>query len=194
MSFSLACCVQATARLLDACGPLVPLQLGLSAQDVQVEMGGPGPAARESLDRLAAVTGADLIQSPPDAATMCSLTADLAEGPVLVAGASASPGGCEDRATSTQQTADLLRAALPWLRNLDEQHLGAPELWVNDQGSALTVRLLLAAAEGDDLDELGAAVGRGLERLRLWRSDSGVDGTGRLPGGRTVRIAVVRSY
>jgi hypothetical protein len=195
MSFSLARCVETVVGLLDACGPLEPVQLVLSARDVQVEMGGAGPAAAESLGRLAAVVGADLVTSPPGGAVAYSLTADLAEGLALVAGVSLpATGGAGARVTSTRHTAELLRSVLPWVCELDEQVLDAPELWVADQGHAHTMRLLLTAAEDDDLQQLGTAAGRGLTGLRLWPTNSGLDGAGRLPCGRTVRIGIVSSY
>ena len=198
MSFSLARCVETVAGLLDACGPLEPVQLVLSARDVRVELGGAGPAAVESLGQLAAVVGADLVASPPNGAVAHSLTADLSEGLVLVAGTSLPvtgvTGGGGGRVTSTRHITELLRSVLPWVHGLDEQVLGAPELWVTDQGHGHTVRLLLTAAEDDDLHLLGTAAGRGLTGLRLWPADSGLDGAGRLPCGRTARIGIVSSY
>ncbi|WP_157877055.1 hypothetical protein [Streptomyces graminilatus] len=198
MSFSLARCVETAAGLLDACGPLEPVQLVLSARDVQLEIGGAGPAAVESLGRLAAVVGADLVTSPPCGAVTHSLTADLADGLVLVAGVCPPLtdviGGGGVLVTSTRHTAELLRSVLPWVRGLDDQVLGAPELWVVDQGHAHSLRLMLAAAAGDDLQLLGTAAGQGLTGLRLWPTDSGLDGAGQLPCGRTARIGIVSSY
>ncbi|WP_424892201.1 hypothetical protein [Streptomyces sp. XH2] len=194
MSLSLARCVEAIARLLDACGPMEPVRLGLSARDAQVEVHGSEPAARASLDRLAAMSGGT-VASPPGG-DLASVTADLDDGLVLVAGLAepVESAGTSGRTTSTAGAAALLRTLVPWAHGLDQDVLHAAELWVDDQGHAFTVRLLTTAGQGTDLEAVAAAAGKGLGRLRTRRTDSGIDGAGRLPCGRMVQIGVVRLY
>ncbi|MFF4531696.1 hypothetical protein ACFY1P_20790 [Streptomyces sp. NPDC001407] len=196
MSHSLARCVEAVARLLDACGPMEPVRLGLSAQDAQAEVRGSGPAARASLDRLAAVSGTGTVASPLGGTLAYSVTADLDDGLVLVAGLAEPVDGSEvtGRTTSTAAASTLLRALTPWVHGLDVDVLQAAELWVDDQGHAFTVRLLTTAGQGTDLEAVFAAAGKGLDRLRTRRTDSGLDGAGHLPCGRMVQIGVVRLY
>ncbi|RLU82600.1 hypothetical protein CTZ27_29935 [Streptomyces griseocarneus] len=196
MSLSLARCVEAVAQLLDACGPMEPVRLVLSARDVQAEVLGSGPAARASLDRLAAISGTGTVTSPVSEALSHSMTADLDDGLVLVAGL-AEPvdgAGTTDRTTSTAAAAALLRTLAPWAQGLDLDVLPAAELWVDDQGHAFTVRLLTTAGQDADLEAVVAAAGKGLDRLRTRRTDSGLDGAGRLPCGRMVQVGVVRLY
>ncbi|MFD7919716.1 hypothetical protein ACFV3R_10865 [Streptomyces sp. NPDC059740] len=191
MSLSLASTTAAVARLLDACEPLEPLRLCLSSQDVQAEVCGTEPAASASLAQLAEATGADLYTSPYGGTS--SLTADLGASLVLVA-AVAPPvdgGGTAGRETSTRATADLLRSLTPWAHGLNHELLPEAELWVEDHGGAFTVRLLTTVGSSSALESVAAAAGDGLDRLRTWRTDSGVDGVGHLPCGRPVQLGVV---
>ncbi|MCX4826064.1 hypothetical protein OG883_41070 [Streptomyces sp. NBC_01142] len=186
MSLSLARCVEAVARLLDACGPLEPVRLCLSARDAQIEVCGSGMAARVSLERMAAVAGTEPVAARDDGGG--SLTADLDQDVVLVAGIAPPANGTMQgrRATSTASAAELLRTLAAWARDLDQDLLPMAELWVDDQGDKYMVRLLTTAGEA-----VAAAAGKGLTRLRTRRTDSGLDGVGRLPCGRPVRVGVV---
>ncbi|MFI1648263.1 hypothetical protein ACH4XT_15170 [Streptomyces avidinii] len=191
MSLSLARCVEAVARLLDACGPLEPVRLCLSEADVQAEVCASGPAASVSMARLAAVCGE--AAGPLDHCANGVLTVDLEEKLVLVAAVDGPVRGAVpgERLTSTEAAAGLLRTLVPWAAVLDQERLPGAQLWVEDDGRRFTVRLLAAAADGADLDRVAAAVGAGLERVRTQRTDSGLDGRGILPCGRTVHVAVV---
>ncbi|MFE3559448.1 hypothetical protein ACFXKW_32025 [Streptomyces sp. NPDC059193] len=194
MSFSLARGTETAARLLDSCGAVEPLRLCMSARDVQVEVCAGGSAARASLERLAAAVGTTaLVGTAPAGSAAYSLTADLAEGIVLVAGIDEPAPGArrKDRSTSTADAAELLRTLEPWVRGLGRQVQPVAQLWVEDQGDAFTVQLLATAGMGEDPQAVATAAGRGLDQLRVRRTDSGLDGTGRLPCGRTVRIGVV---
>ncbi|MFI5987726.1 hypothetical protein ACIBEA_43590 [Streptomyces sp. NPDC051555] len=196
MALSLAVGVEMAARLLDACGPVEPLRLCLSARDVQAEVCAGGATTRASLERLAAAAGTAPLGPGLGGSAAYSLTADLAEGLVLVAGIDelAAGNGTRGRSTSTAAAAELLRTLEPWARGLRQEIQPVAELWVEDQGDAFTVRLLATAGEGDDPEAIAAAAGQGLDRFRLRRSDSGLDGTGRLPCGLAVRIGVVCLY
>ncbi|WP_406003929.1 hypothetical protein [Streptomyces sp. NBC_00829] len=190
MSLSLARCVEAVARLLDACGPLEPVRLCMSEADVQAEVCASGPAASASMARLAAACGeAAGLPAHRDGV----LTVDLEEELVLVAAVDAPvrgavPGG---RLTSAEAAAELLRTLVPWTAALDQERLPGAQLWVEDDGRGFTVRLLATAASSDDMEGVAAAAGAGLERIRTRRTDSGLDGQGCLPCGRTVHLGVV---
>lgn len=185
MSLSLAGSMETLARLLETCGPLEPLRLSLSARDVQAEV---CASATKTLERLAEVTGTDTDTSYGGV----RLTADLDGGLVLVTGISpAHDPGPPGRATSTQAAVELLHSLASWAGGLDQELLHSAELWVEDHGHAFTVRLLTTAGQSDTLDTVAAAAGRGLARFRTWRTDSGLDGAGRLPCGRSVQIGVV---
>ncbi|MEV6581377.1 hypothetical protein AB0M92_24815 [Streptomyces sp. NPDC051582] len=191
MSLSLARCVEAVARLLDACGPLEPVRLCMSEADVQAEVCASGPAASASMARLAAACGE--AAGTPARRDEGVLTVDLEEELVLVAAVDtplrgAAPGG---RLTSTAAAAELLRTLVPWTAVLDQERLPGAQLWVEDDGRGFTVRLLATAASGDDVERVAAAAGAGLERIRTRRTDSGLDGQGCLPCGRTVHLGVV---
>lgn len=191
MSLSLARCVEAVARLLDACGPLEPVRLCMSEADVQAEVCASGPAASASMARLAAACGE--AAGHPAQRDEGVLTVDLEEELVLVAAVDtpvrgAVPGG---RSTSTAAAAELLRTLVPWTAVLDQERLPGAQLWVEDDGRSFTVRLLATAASGDDVERVAAAAGAGLERIRTRRTDSGLDGRGRLPCGRAVHLGVV---
>ncbi|MFI6688072.1 hypothetical protein [Streptomyces sp. NPDC050485] len=189
MSPSLAHCLEAVARLLDVCGPLEPVRLCVGDRDIQAEVCASGPAASVSLVRLAAVAGGE-VAGPPGVDGV--LTADLDDGLVLVA-AMAPPvrgAGAEVRVTSTSAAAGLLRSLAAWTAGLDHDLLPGAQLWVEDDGRTFTVQLLATAASGAELEAVAAAAGAGLERLRTRRTDSGLDGRGRLPCGRTVQLGV----
>lgn len=191
MSDSLARCVEAVARLLDACGPLEPVRLCMSEADVQAEVCACGPAASASMARLAAACGE--AAGPPAQRDEGVLTVDLEQELVLVAGVDtpvrgAVPGG---RLTSTAAAAELLRTLVPWTAVLDQERLPGAQLWVEDDGRGFTVRLLAPAASRDDVERVAAAAGAGLERIRTRRTDSWSDGQGCLPCGRTVYLGVV---
>lgn len=196
MSLSLARCVEAVARLLEGCGPLEPVRLCMSARDVQAEVCAGGPAASQSMARLSAATGSEGCGRAGDRDDGV-LTADLEDGLVLVAAvdpprrrtALGRPG---PRATSTSAAAGLLRTLAPWTAALDQELLPDVQLWVEDDGEDFTVRLVASAASEDQLDRVAAAVGTGLGRVRTWRTDSGLDGQGSLPCGRTVQLGIVR--
>ncbi|WP_435057784.1 hypothetical protein [Streptomyces sp. bgisy060] len=192
MSFTLARCLEAVARLLDACGPLEPVRLCMSDRDVQAEVCAGGPAASQSIARLAAATCTEASGRPGDRDDGI-LTADLGNDVVLVAAVDPprrriTPG---PRATSTSSAAGLLRELVPWTASLDQELLTGAQLWVEDHGTDFTVRLLVAACE-DELDRVAAAAGTGLEQVRTWRTDSGLDGQGSLPCGRAVQLGIVR--
>lgn len=193
MSLSLARCVEAVARLLDGCGPLEPVRLCMSEGDVQAEVCASGPAASVSMARLAAVTGSEPAGRTDDRDDGV-LTADLEDGVVLVAAVDAPVRGAATglRATSTAAGAGLLRTLAPWTAALDQELLPGAQLWVEDDGPGFTVRLLATAVCGDDLESVAAAAGAGLESVRTWRTDSGLDGRGSLPCGQSVHLGVVR--
>ncbi|KOV41898.1 hypothetical protein ADK98_25200 [Streptomyces sp. H036] len=194
MSLSLARCVEAVARLLDSCGPLEPVRLCLSARDVQAEVCAGGPAASQSMARLSAATGSEGCGRAGDRDDGV-LTADLGDGLVLVAAVDPPRRRTalgRPRATSTSAAAGLLRTLVPWTASLDQELLPDVQLWVEDHGEDFTVRLVVSAASEDELDRLAAAAGTGLGRVRTWRTDSGLDGQGGLPCGRTVQLGVVR--
>ncbi|MER5549969.1 hypothetical protein ABT072_48190 [Streptomyces sp. NPDC002589] len=189
MSPSLARCVGAVAQLLDVCGPLEPVRLCMSDRDVQVEVCASDPAASVSLARLAAATDSEGAALPCDIGGV--LTADLDEELVLVGAlAPPVPGAVGARTTSTSAAAGLLRTLAPWTAALDQKLLQGAQLWVEDHGRGFTVRLLATAASSDDLETVAAAAGAGLVRLRIQRTDSGLDGRGSLPCGRTVHLGV----
>ncbi|MGW2688904.1 hypothetical protein ACWC6I_37820 [Streptomyces sp. NPDC001414] len=195
MSLSLARCVEAVARLLDSCGPLEPARLCMSARDVQAEVCASGPAASASMARLSAATGGEVAGRAVDRDDGV-ITADLEDEVVLVAAVdtSAPVRGTtpRPRSTSTWAAAALLRTLAPWTAALDQALLSGAQLWVDDDGQVFTVRLLATAARGDDVESVAAAAGAGLEQVRTWRTDSGLDGRGSLPCGRTVHIGIVR--
>ncbi|MFF6979337.1 hypothetical protein ACFZAV_16690 [Streptomyces sp. NPDC008343] len=193
MSLSLARCVEAVARLLDGCGPLEPVRLCMSDRDVQAEVCATGPAASVTMARLSAATGGDVAGRADDRDDGV-ITADLEHEVVLVAAVDAPVGGAAHsfRATSTSAAVGLLRTLATWSAALDQELLPGAQLWVDDDGQDFTVRLLATAACGDDLESIAAAAGAGLGQVRTWRTDSGLDGRGSLPCGRTVHIGIVR--
>ncbi|MEV7246666.1 hypothetical protein AB0N92_36295 [Streptomyces sp. NPDC093248] len=193
MSLSLARCVEAVARLLDSCGPLEPVRLCMSDRDVQAEVCASGPAASASMARLSAATGCEVAGRAVDRDDGV-ITADLEDEVVLVAAVDTPVRGTTPRlrATSTSAAATLLRTLAPWTAALDQELLSGAQLWVDDDGQVFTVRLLATAARGDDMESVAAAAGAGLEQVRTWRTDSGLDGRGSLPCGRTVHIGIVR--
>ncbi|MGC0379862.1 hypothetical protein [Streptomyces sp. SAI-129] len=193
MSLSLARCVEAVARLLDSCGPLEPVRLCMSDRDVQAEVCASGPAASASMARLSAATGGEVGGRAVDRDDGV-ITADLEDEVVLVAAVDTPVRGTAPRlrSTSTSAAAALLRTLAPWTAALDQELLSGVQLWVDDDGQVFTVRLLATAARGDDVESVAAAVGAGLEQVRTWRTDSGLDGRGSLPCGRTVHIGIVR--
>lgn len=193
MSLSLARCVEAVARLLDSCGPLEPVRLCMSDRDVQAEVCASGPAASVSMARLSAATGGELASLGVDRDDGV-ITADLEDEVVLVAAVDTPVGGTAPRlrATSTSAAAALLRTLAPWTAALDQELLPGAQLWMDDDGQDFTVRLLATAACGDDEESVAAAAGAGLEQVRTWRTDSGLDGRGSLPCGRTVHLGIVR--
>lgn len=192
MSLSLARCVEAVARLLDGCGPLEPVRLCMSDRDVQAEVCTSGLAASVSMARLSAATGGE-VAGRADDRDGGVITADLEDGVVLVAAVDAPVRGAGPRlrATSTSAAAALLRKLAPWTAALNQELLPAAQLWVEDHGQGFTVRLLATAACGDDLERIAAAAGAGLEQVRTWRTDSGLDGRGSLPCGQTIYLGVV---
>ncbi|WP_079001138.1 hypothetical protein [Streptomyces sp. AS58] len=193
MSLSLARCVEAVARLLDSCGPLEPVRLCMSDRDVQAEVCASGPAASASMARLSAATGGEVAGRAVDRDDGV-ITADLEDEVVLVAAVDTPVRGTAPRlrATSASAAAALLRTLAPWTAALDQELLSGAQLWVDDDGQVFTVRLLATAARGDDVESVAAAAGAGLEQVRTWRTDSGLDGRGSLPCGRTVHIGIVR--
>ncbi|MCX4624457.1 hypothetical protein [Streptomyces albogriseolus] len=193
MSLSLARCVEAVARLLDSCGPLEPVRLCMSDRDVQAEVCASGPAASASMARLSAATGGEVAGRAVDRDDGV-ITADLEDEVVLVAAVDTPVRGTAPRlrSTSTSAAAALLRTLAPWTAALDQELLSGAQLWVDDDGQVFTVRLLATAACGDDVESVAAAAGAGLEQVRTWRTDSGLDGRGILPCGRTVHIGIVR--
>ncbi|MEU8588599.1 hypothetical protein AB0C59_16605 [Streptomyces sp. NPDC048664] len=193
MSLSLARCVEAVARLLDSCGPLEPVRLCMSDRDVQAEVCASGPAASASMARLSAATGGEVAGRAVDQDDGV-ITADLEDEVVLVAAVDTPVRETTPRlrATSTSAAATLLRTLAPWTAALDQELLSGAQLWVDDDGQVFTVRLLATAARGDDAESVAAAAGAGLEQVRTWRTDSGLDGRGSLPCGRTVHIGIVR--
>ncbi|MEU8542917.1 hypothetical protein AB0C52_23525 [Streptomyces sp. NPDC048717] len=193
MSLSLAHCVEAVARLLDGCGPLEPVRLCMSDRDVQAEVCASGPASSASMARLAAATSGEVAGRSDDRHDGV-ITADLEGEVVLVAAvdAPAREAALRLRATSTSAAAGLLRMLARWTAGLDQELLPGAQLWVEDDGQDFTVRLLAAAACGDDLDGVATAAGAGLDQVRTWRTDSGLDGRGSLPSGQTVHLGVVR--
>ncbi len=193
MSLSLARCVEAVARLLDSCGPLEPVRLCMSDRDVQAEVCASGPAASVSMARLSAATGGEVAGRAVDQDDGV-ITADLEDEVALVAAVDTPVRGTapRHRATSTSAAAALLRTLAPWTAALDQQLLSGAQLWVDDDGQGFTVRLLATAACGEDVESVAAAAGAGLEQVRTWRTDSGLDGRGSLPCGRTVHIGIVR--
>ncbi|WP_420082910.1 hypothetical protein ACN6AT_38295 (plasmid) [Streptomyces sp. JL4002] len=193
MSLSLARCVEAVARLLDSSGPLEPVRLCMSDRDVQAEVCASGPAASASMARLSAATGGEVAGRAVDRDDGV-ITADLEDEVVLVAAVDTPVRGTAPRlrATSTSAAAALLRTLAPWTAALDQRLLSGAQLWVDDDGQVFTVRLLATAARGDDVESVAAAAGAGLEQVRTWRTDSGLDGRGSLPCGRTVHIGIVR--
>lgn len=192
MSLSLAGCLEAVARLLDACGPLEPLRLCLSTRDVQAEVCASGAAATLSLGRLAGAAGVAPLASSHGVPE--PLTADLGGDLVLIAAAAPPDAAANARVTSTQAAAELLRTLASWAGGLDQALAHTAELWVDDRGHAYTVRLLATAGQSEDLQAAAEAAGQGLARFRTWRTDSGIDGVGRLPCGRTVHVGVVSLY
>ncbi|MEU7072975.1 hypothetical protein AB0B30_27970 [Streptomyces narbonensis] len=192
MSLSLARCVEAVARLLVACGPLEPVRLCISDGSVQAEVCASGPAASVSMARLSAATGS-VTAGRADDRDDDVITADLEDDVVLVAAVDKPVRGAVPglRATSTGAAAGLLRTLGSWTASLDQELLPEAQLWVEDHGQDFTVRLLATAARDDDLESVAAAAGSGLERVRTWRTDSGLDGQGSLPCGRTVYLAIV---
>ncbi|MFD8947595.1 hypothetical protein ACFV0B_01880 [Streptomyces xanthophaeus] len=194
MSLSLARCVEAVARLLDSCGPLEPVRLCMTARDVQAEVCADGPAASQSMARLAAATGSETSGRTGDRDDGV-LTADLEDGLVLVAAVDPPrrrPALGRLRATSTSAATGLLRTLAPWTAALDQELLPDVQLWVEDDGEDFTVRLVASAASEDELNRVAAAAGTGLGRVRTWRTDSGLDGQGSLPCGQAVQLGVVR--
>ncbi|MFE3163323.1 hypothetical protein [Streptomyces sp. NPDC059224] len=193
MSLSLARCVEAVARLLDSCGPLEPVRLCMSDRDVQAEVCASGPAASVSMARLSAATGGEVAGRAVDRDDGV-ITADLEDDVVLVAAVDTPARGTAPRlrSTSTSAAAALLRTLAPWTAALDQELLSGAQLWVDDDGQVFTVRLLATAAGSDDVESVAAAAGAGLEQVRTWRTDSGLDGRGSLPCGRTVHIGIVR--
>ncbi|WP_285551111.1 hypothetical protein [Streptomyces lavendulae] len=192
MSLSLARCVEAVARLLDDGGSLEPVRLCMSDGGVQAEVCASGPAAWDSIARLAAATGSEASGRAGDRDGGV-LTADL-EGDVVLVAAVDPPRrhtARGPRTTSTSAAAGLLRELAPWAVALDQELLPGAQLWVEDHGNDFTVRLLVSAACEDELDRVATAAGTGLERVRTWRTDSGLDGQGSLPCGRAVQLAVV---
>ncbi|MFJ5850855.1 hypothetical protein [Streptomyces sp. NPDC092903] len=192
MSLSLAGCLEAVARLLDACGPLEPLRLCLSTRDVQAEVCASDAAATLSLGRLAGAAGVAPFASSHGVPE--PLTADLGGDLVLIAAVAPPDAAANARVTSTQDAAELLRTLAPWADGLDQTLAHTAELWVDDRGHAYTVRLLATAGQSEDLQAAAEAAGQGLARFRTWRTDSGIDGVGRLPCGRTVHVGVVSLY
>ncbi|MGD1220516.1 hypothetical protein AB9Q10_19045 [Streptomyces krungchingensis] len=192
MSLSLARCVEAVARLLDGCGPLEPVRLCMSDRDVQAEVCASGPAASMSMARLSAATGSEAAGRTDDRDDGV-ITADLEDDLVLVAAVDAPMRGAVPRlrATSTSAAAGLLQTLATWTAALNQELLSGAQLWVEDHGQGFTVRLLTTAACGDDLESIAAAAGAGLEQVRTWRTDSGLDGRGSLPCGQTVHFGVV---
>ncbi|MBQ0890478.1 hypothetical protein KBZ94_37095 [Streptomyces sp. RM72] len=193
MSLSLARCVEAVARLLDSCGPLEPVRLCMSDRDVQAEVCASGPAASVSMARLSAATGGEVAGRAVDRDDGV-IPADLEDDVVLVAAVDTPARGTAPRlrSTSTSAAAALLRTLAPWTAALDQELLSGAQLWVDDDGQVFTVRLLATAAGSDDVESVAAAAGAGLEQVRTWRTDSGLDGRGSLPCGRTVHIGIVR--
>lgn len=193
MSLSLARCVEAVARLLDSCGPLEPVRLCMSDRDVQAEVCASGPAASVSMARLSASTWGEVAGRDVDRDDGV-ITADLEEELVLVAAVDTPVPGTAHRlrATSTSAAAALLWTLAPWTAALDQELLSGAQLWVDDDGQVFTVRLLVTAACGDEVESVAAAAGAGLEQVRTWRTDSGLDGRGSLPCGRIVHIGIVR--
>lgn len=118
---------------------------------------------------------------------------DLEEELVLVAAVDAPVRGAvpRTRVTSTSAAAGLLRTLAPWTAVLDQDRLPGAQLWVEDDGRDFTVRLLATAASGGELEMVAAAASAGLERIRTRRTDSGLDGQGCLPCGRTVHLGIV---
>ncbi|MET9836103.1 hypothetical protein ABZ302_32120 [Streptomyces sp. NPDC006237] len=192
MSLSLARCVAAVARLLDGCGPLEPVRLCMSDRDVQAEVCASGPAAAVSMARLSAATGGETAGGVDDHDDGV-ITADLEDEVVLVAAVDAPVHEAAPRlrATSTSAAAGLLRTLAPWTAALDHELLSGAQLWVEDHGQGFTVRLLATAACGNDLESIAAAAGAGLEQVRTWRTDSGLDGRGNLPCGQPVHLGIV---
>ncbi|WDN55907.1 hypothetical protein [Streptomyces clavuligerus] len=192
MSLPLARCVEMVARLLEGCGPLAPVRLCMSGPDVQAEVCAGEPAASLSMARLAAATGGRPA-GPDGGHTDGVLTADLEGGVTLVAAVDPlSPGTTAGpRTTSTAGAAALLRTLAPWAEALDQELLPGPQLWVEDHGREFTVQLLATTASEDEMVRVAAAAGTGLERVRTWRTDSGLDGRGSLPDGLTVHLGVV---
>lgn len=192
MSLSLARCVEAVARLLEGCGPLEPVRLCMSARDVQAEVCADGPAASQSMARLAAATGSET-SGRAGGRDEGVLTADLEDDLVLVAAVDPPRRrtALGPRATSTSAAAGLLRTLALWTAALDQKLLSDVQLWVEDHGEDFTVRLLAMAQCEDELDRVAAAAGTGLGGVRTWRTDSGLDGRGSLPCGRTVHLAIV---
>ena len=193
MSLFLARCVEAVPRLLDSCGPLEPVRLCMSDRDVQAEVCASGPAASASMARLSAATGGEVAGRAVDRDDGV-ITADLEDEVVLVAAVDTPVHGTAPRlrSTSTSAAAALLRTLAPWTGALDQELLSGGQLGGGDDGQVFTVRLLATAARGDDVESVAAAVGAGLEQVRTWRTDSGLDGRGSLPCGRTVHIGIVR--
>ncbi|WP_243767024.1 hypothetical protein [Streptomyces sp. GC420] len=192
MSLSMARCVEAVARLLDDCGPLEPVRLCMSDRDVQAEVCASGPAASVSMARLSAATGSEAAGRTDDR-NGGVITADLEAEVVLVAAVDAPVRATVPRlrATSTPAAAGLLRTLAPWTAGLNQELLSGAQLWVEDHGHGFTVRLLATAECSDDLESVAAAASAGLEQVRTWRTDSGLDGRGSLPCGQTVHLGVV---
>lgn len=124
--------------------------------------------------------------------TVCSPW-DLDGDVVMVAAVDASVRGVVPwaRSTSTPAAAELLRTLASWAAALDEDLLRGTQLWLEDDGRDFTVRLLVTAARGGDLERVAAAASAGLQRIRTRRTESGLDGRGNLPCGRLVHLAVV---
>ncbi|RSS84758.1 hypothetical protein EF919_38485 [Streptomyces sp. WAC02707] len=142
--------------------------------------------------RLAAATGSEAA-GQADGRDGGVLTVDLDGDMVMVAAVDTLVRGAVRgvRATSTPAAAELQRKLAPWTAALDQELLPGAQLWVEDHGNDFSVRLLVSAAGEGELDRVAAAAGAGLARVRTWRADSGLDGRGSLPCGRTVHLAVV---
>ena len=195
MGYELSLLLNGAAALLDRAGALEPVELALDDGAVQVTFAESVTMAdqRSSIDRLAAATGCSPVLSELGAdAYIYTLTADLPDGTVVVAGTHPSLNRVRpSRVTSTAATTALLRSLVPWGQALSDAPVAVSGLEIRDDGQRLEVRLLVDGAD-DPAAALSATVSTGVTAVRTRPGEPfGLDGRGWLPSGHQVLISIL---
>ncbi|WP_217562305.1 hypothetical protein [Streptomyces sp. GbtcB6] len=94
------------------------------------------------------------------------------------------------RVTSTQATAELLRALAPWGRALSSSCVDVCELTAQDEEERLTVQLVVES-DGDPGETLRLAAAGTTGLRRCHKNVAGLDARGRLPSGEAVMVSVM---